>query len=218
MHPAKASVVTDLNKRLNDSPFIFVADYTGLNVMQFSELRTRLDKAGARCQVVKNSYLRLAAKGAGLPDLGELRGQNAIVTGEKDVAAAAKVLKNFTAEFKKPTIRTGVVDRLIVSSEQIQAIADLPSRDVLLSQLLGVLSAPASKLVRLLNEPASQLARVLQARADQGGGAASAEPTAKEEPAPDAAPVANEAPAAVAEAADKGDLNPATETAKSETL
>jgi large subunit ribosomal protein L10 len=168
MHPAKASVVTDLNKRLNDSPFFFVADYTGLDVIQFSELRTRLDKAGARCQVVKNSYLRLAVKGAGLPDLGELRGQNAIVTGEKDVAAAAKVLKNFTAEFKKPTVRTGVVDRLIVSSEQIQAIADLPSRDVLLSQLLGVLSAPASKLVRLLNEPASQLARVLQAKADQG--------------------------------------------------
>jgi len=215
MHPAKASVVTDLNKRLNDSPFIFVADYTGLNVIQFSELRTRLDKAGARCSVVKNSYLRLAAKGAGLPDLGELRGQNAIVTGEKDVAAAAKVLKNFTAEFKKPTIRTGVVDRLIVSSEQIQAIADLPSRDVLLSQLLGVLQAPASKLVRLLNEPASQLARVLQARADQGGGAASAEPAAKEEPAPDAAPAATAAPAAAAEAADKGDLNPATETANS---
>src|SRR5438093_1357567 len=65
MHPAKASVVTDLNKRLNDSPFIFVADYTGLNVTQFSELRTRLDKAGARCSVVKNSYLRLAVKGAG---------------------------------------------------------------------------------------------------------------------------------------------------------
>ena len=215
MHPAKASVVTDLNKRLNDSPFIFVADYTGLNVIQFSELRTRLDKAGARCQVVKNSYLRLAAKGAGLPDLGELRGQNAIVTGEKDVAAAAKVLKNFTAEFKKPTIRTGVVDRLIVTTEQIQTIADLPSRDVLLSQLLGVLQAPASKLVRLLNEPASQLARVLQARAEKGGGAASAEPAAKEEPAPDAAPAATAAPAAAAEPADKGDLNPATETANS---
>ena len=202
MHPAKAFIVNDLNKRLNDSPFIFVADYTGLNVIQFSELRNRLDKAGARCSVVKNSYLRLAAKGAGLPDLGELRGQNAIVTGEKDVAAAAKVLKNFTAEFKKPTIRTGVVDRLIVSSEQIQVIADLPSRDVLLSQLLGVLQAPASTLVRLLNEPASQLARVLQAKADQGGGAAAepAEVTAEkaETPAP-------------AEAA----ATPATETANS---
>ena len=203
MHPAKASVVTDLNKRLNDSPFIFVADYTGLNVIQFSELRARLDKAGARCSVVKNSYLRLAAKGAGLPDLGELRGQNAIVTGDKDVAAAAKVLKNFTAEFKKPTIRTGVVDRLIVSSEQIQTIADLPSRDVLLSQLLGVLQAPASKLVRLLNEPASQLARVLQAKADQGGGAVAEAPAEKAEtPAP-------------AEAAAPADSTPATETTNS---
>ena len=206
MHPAKASVVTDLNKRLNDSPFIFVADYTGLNVIQFSELRTRLDKAGARCQVVKNSYLRLAAKGAGLPDLGELRGQNAIVTGDKDVAAAAKVLKNFTAEFKKPTIRTGVVDRLIVSTEQIQIIADLPSRDVLLSQLLGVLSAPASALVRLLNEPASQLARVLQAKADQGGGAV-AEVTAEKAETPE--------PAAPAEAAAPADATPATETTNS---
>ena len=215
MHPAKASVVTDLNKRLNDSPFIFVADYTGLNVTQFSELRTRLDKAGARCSVVKNSYLRLAAKGAGLPDLGELRGQNAIVTGEKDVAAAAKALKNFQAEFQKPTVRTGVVDRLVVSVEQIKIIADLPSREVLLSQLLGVLNAPAGKLVRLLNEPASQLARVLQAKADQGGGAASAEPTAKEEPA--ATEVTAEK-ADAAEPASTADLNPATETAKSETL
>ena len=218
MHPAKASVVTDLNKRLNDSPFIFVADYTGLNVTQFSELRTRLDKAGARCSVVKNSYLRLALKGAGLPDLGELRGQTAIIIGDKDVAAAAKVLKNFTAEFKKPTIRTGVVDRLVVSTEQIQIIADLPSRDVLLSQLLGVLSAPASTLVRLLNEPASQLARVLQAKADQGGGAALEEPAAKEEPAANAEPAATEVTAEKAETASTADLNPATETAKSETL
>ena len=213
MHPAKASVVTDLNKRLNDSPFIFVADYTGLNVSQFSELRSRLDKAGARCSVVKNSYLRLALKGAGLPDLGEFRGQTAIIVGDKDVAAAAKVLKNFTAEFKKPTVRTGVVDRLVVTVEQIQTIADLPSRDVLLSQLLGVLSAPASTLVRLLNEPASQLARVLQAKADQGGGAESAKATESAEPAPapaaaqENAPSENSAPAAYAA--------PATENANS---
>ncbi len=211
MHPAKASVVTDLNKRLNDSPFIFIADYTGLNVIQFSELRARLDKAGARCSVVKNSYLRLAAKGAGLPDLGELRGQTAIIIGDKDVAAAAKVLKNFTAEFKKPTIRTGVVDRLIVSSEQIQAIADLPSRDVLLSQLLGVLSAPASTLVRLLNEPASQLARVLQAKADQGGGAEAAKATESAEPEP--APAAAQETAPSADTAPAADATPATENA-----
>ena len=193
MHPAKATLVTDLNSKLNASPFLFVTDYAGLDVLQFSELRNRLHKAGARCIVVKNSFLRLAVKEAGLPDLGTLSGQTAVVVGDKDAAAAAKVLKTFTAEFKKPTLKTGVLDRLIVSSEQINAIADLPSRDVLLSQLLGVLNAPASKLVRLLNEPASQLARVLQAKADQA-------PAAPEAPAAQAAqeetPAPQETPAA----------------------
>ena len=165
MHPAKATVVSDLNKRLNDSPFLFVTDYAGIDVIQFGELRNRLHKAGARCIVVKNSFLRLAVKEAGLPDLGELRGQTAVVVGDKDAAAAAKVLKTFTAEFKKLSLKAGVVDKLVVSVDQINAIADLPSREILLSQLLGVLQAPASKLVRLLNEPASQLARVLQAKA-----------------------------------------------------
>ena len=166
MHPAKATVVTDLNQKLNASPFLFIADYTGLNVIQFSDLRTRLHNAGARVLVVKNSFLRLAAKEAGLPDLGELRGQTAVVVGDKDVAAAAKVVKTFTTETKKLTLKAGIVDKIMVSVDQINAIADLPSRDVLLGKLLGTLLAPASTLVRLLNEPASQLARVLQAKAD----------------------------------------------------
>lgn len=172
MHPDKAIIVANLNSKLNASPFLFVTDYTGLKVDQFGELRNRLHGVGARCQVVKNSFLRLALKEVGLPDLGELTGQTAIVLGDKDVAAAAKVLKTFASEFQKPTVKIGVVDNLVVTKEQIQTIADLPSREVLLSQLLGVLQAPASKLVRLLNEPASQLARVLQAKADQEGGAA----------------------------------------------
>ena len=173
MRPEKAYIVDDLTGRLNSSPFLFVADYTGLRVDQFAELRNRLGGVGARCHVVKNTFLRRAVADAGLPELGELKGQTAIVVGDQDVAAAAKVLKTFAAEFKKPTIRTGIVDRLVVSTEQIQAIADLPSREVLLATLLGVLQAPASKLVRVLNEPASALARVLQAKADkENGGAA----------------------------------------------
>jgi len=174
MHPDKAIIVANLNQKLNASPFLFVTDYTGLKVDQFAELRTRLYNVGAKCQVVKNSFLRLAIKEAGLPELSDLAGQTAIVTGDKDVAAAAKVLKTFAAEFQKPAVRVGVVDRLLVSKEQIQTIADLPSREVLLSQLLGVLQAPASKLVRLLNEPASQLARVLKAKAEKEGEAAAA--------------------------------------------
>ncbi len=192
MHPAKATVVTDLNQKLNASPFLFIADYTGLNVIQFSDLRTRLHKAGARVLVVKNSFLRLAAKEAGLPELGELRGQTAVVVGDKDVAAAAKVVKTFTSETKKLTLKAGIVDKLMVSVDQINAIADLPSRDVLLGKLLGTLLAPASTLVRLLNEPASQLARVLQAKADSMPAA----PAPAAEAAPTEAAPTEEAPVA----------------------
>ena len=173
-HPAKATIVDDLQKKLNASPFLFVADYTGLKVSQFAELRNRLHTTGARCHVVKNTFLRRAAKEAGLPELAELKGQTAIIVGDKDVAAAAKVLKNFTAEFKKPEVKTGIVDKVVVTTEQIAAIADLPSREVLLATLLGVLNAPASKLVRVLNEPASSLARLLKAKAEKDGAAAAA--------------------------------------------
>ena len=169
MRPEKASIVEDLQAKLNSSPFLFIADYTGLKVDQFGELRNRLHVAGARCHVVKNTFLRRAAKDAGIPDLGEMKGQTAIIVGDKDVAAAAKALKVFIAEFKKPVMKIGVIDRAVVSTEQIAAIADLPARDVLLAQLLGVLQAPATKLVRVLNEPASALARVLKAQSEKGG-------------------------------------------------
>ncbi|HEX8313112.1 MAG TPA: 50S ribosomal protein L10, partial [Chthoniobacteraceae bacterium] len=112
--------------------------------------------------------------------------------------AAAKILKTFSTEFKKPEIKTGVVDKLVVSSDQIRAIADLPSREVLLATLLGVLQAPATQLVRVLNEPASSLARVLKAKADRDGAGAEA---ATETPAPATEEPAAEAPAADAPAA-----------------
>lgn len=207
MHPAKASIVDDLQKKLNASPFLFVADYTGLKVSQFAELRNRLHATGARCHVVKNTFLRKAAKEAGLPELAELKGQTAIIVGDKDVAAAAKVLKSFTAEFKKPEVKTGVVDKVVVTTDQIKAIADLPAREILLATLLGVLNAPATKLVRVLNEPASSLARLLKAKAEKDAASAPAAPAAAAAPEPaaaapePAAPAAPEAAAAPAAAA-----------------
>lgn len=216
-HPAKASIVDEITGRLNASPFLFVADYTGLKVDQFAELRTRLHGVGARCHVVKNSFLRRAVADAGLPELGELKGQNAIIVGDKDVAAAAKVIKTYSSEFKKPTIRTGIVDRLVVSADEIGTIADLPSRDVLLATLLGLFNQPATMLVRVLNEPASALARVLQAKADKEGGvpAEEAEVPAAEAPSSESAPseasLAESAPAAPEAAASEAPA-PAEET------
>jgi large subunit ribosomal protein L10 len=143
-----------------------------MDVLQFAELRTRLAGAGAECRVVKNSFLKRAAAEVGYPDLGEnLSGQTAIVIGESDVCAAAKVLKTFSAEFQKPAVKAGVLDKAILSSEQIQALAELPAKNVLQAQLLGVLQAPLQRLLTVLNEPGASLARLLKAKVDKEGGA-----------------------------------------------
>ncbi|MGH7937259.1 MAG: 50S ribosomal protein L10, partial [Chthoniobacterales bacterium] len=81
----------------------------------------------------------------------------------------AKVLKAFAAEFKIATLKLGVVDKNLLSVSEVETLADLPARNVLLAQLLGVLLAPATKLVRTLNEPSASLARLLQAKAEKEG-------------------------------------------------
>ncbi|MEX1009967.1 MAG: 50S ribosomal protein L10 [Chthoniobacterales bacterium] len=173
MRPEKANIVKDLKDQLNASPFLLVADYTGLKVDQFAELRTRLVAVGAECHVVKNTMLRIAATELGLPDMADsLTGQTAIVTGEQDICSTAKVIKTFAAEFKKPSVKVGILDNALLTAAQVEAMADLPPLPVLQSQLLGLLNMPASQLVRTLNEPAASLARVLKAKVDTAGGAA----------------------------------------------
>lgn len=168
MRPEKPSIVEDLRAQIDSSPFLILVDYSGLNVQQFSELRSRLGDTAAQCRVIKNSFLKRAAKESGLPDISaSLEGQSAMVTGEKDVCAAARVLKTFAAEFTKPAVKVGILDGRILSADEIKALADLPPREILLSRLLGVLQAPASKLLRTLNEPAAQFARLLQAKSEK---------------------------------------------------
>src|SRR5438477_17818 len=125
--------------------------------------------------VVKNSFLKRAMSDSGLPDVADkLSGQTAIVLGQKDVAPVAKILKTFAAEFKVAALKIGVIDKSVLSAREIEALADLPSREVLLAQLLGLLMSPATKLVRLLNEPGASLARLLNAKAQKEGKTAEA--------------------------------------------
>ena len=169
MRPEKQFIVDEIRGRINASPFVLVTDYTGLKVSQFTELRTRLRGCQSEMRVVKNTFLARVLKESGV-DLGEtLAGQTAVVTGEKDVCAAAKIVKNFVAEFKLPVIKGGVLDKAVLSKEEVLALADLPPREVLQAKLLGLLQAPASQLVRMLNTPAAQIAQVLKAHADQQG-------------------------------------------------
>lgn len=179
MRPEKANIVSDLSKDLKDSSFVLVTDYQHMKVDDFSELRKRLAAAGAEVHVVKNSFLKRAMADSGLaPSNGELTGQTAVITGEKDVAPVAKILKTFAKEFKKAILKLGFIDRAQVATKQIEQIADLPSREVVLAQLLGLMQAPATRLARMLNEPASSLARLLKAKSEKEGQPAAETPAA----------------------------------------
>src|ERR1700677_4739107 len=182
MRVEKQNISSEYLARLNASPFFIVVDYRGLKVGPITELRKQLQKAGAEMHVVKNSLFRLAAQESGV-DLGtSLAGQLAVVTGQRDVSSAAKIVKTFSAEFDKPKVRFGYLKNQRLESADIIALADLPSIEVLRSRLLGVILAPATKLATIINTPATQLARVLKARVEKEGREAvepvSAEPKA----------------------------------------
>ena len=169
MNPDKKIITDQLLERVNASPFVLVVEYTGMTVPQFGELRNRLSEGGAECHVAKNTHMKLVLSDAGLPDLSEtLVGQTAFITGEEDVCAAAKAVANFTKEFKMPEIKGGVLDGSVLDVAQVEALAKLPSREVLLGQLLGVINAPAGKLLRTINEPGASLARVIKAKNAEG--------------------------------------------------
>lgn len=171
MRPEKTTIVADLSEKFKSSPFLIITDYTGMTVPHFAELRGRLAGVSAEIHVVKNSFVKIASKELGMPGLSDfLAGQNAIVTGDTDICATAKILKTFAKEFEKPSVKAGVLDNEPLGPEQIAALADLPPKESLQAQLLGLLLSPATKLVRTLNEPGASLARVLQAKVDAHAG------------------------------------------------
>jgi large subunit ribosomal protein L10 len=168
MRAEKKFISAEYASRLSQSPFFLVVDYRGLSVGQFGELRKRLSKAGAELHVVKNTLFRVAAKESGIADLqGALAGQLAVVTGKKDFAAAAKVLKTYQSEFEKPKLQFGYIGTQALKVDEIRAIADLPPLEQLQGKILGLLQAPAQKLVAVINTPGSQIARVLKAKSEK---------------------------------------------------
>jgi large subunit ribosomal protein L10 len=169
MRAEKHNITQEYLARLNSSPFFIVVDYQGLKVGPITELRKRLNKAGAEMHVVKNSIFRIAAKEAGISELGgTLTGQLAVVTGQRDVSSAAKVVKTFSSEFERPKIKFGFLNNARIEAATVIQLADLPSIEVLRGKLLGLLNTPATRLVQILNTPGSQLARVIKAKADKG--------------------------------------------------
>ncbi|WP_068505602.1 50S ribosomal protein L10 [Paenibacillus kribbensis] len=140
---AKQEAVEVVAAKLRESVTTVVADYRGLNVAQVTELRKQLREAGIEFQVLKNTLLRRATAAAELTELDAvLTGPTAIAFGKDDAVSAAKILNDFAKKNNALELKGGVVEGRVIGVEEIKALAELPSREGLLSMLLSVLQAP----------------------------------------------------------------------------
>lgn len=139
----KQLAVDTVAAKLASSPSTIVADYRGLNVAQVTELRKQLREAGVDFQVLKNSIVRRATEGTDYTELKEiLTGPTAVAFSAEDAVAPAKILYNFAKENTALKLKGGLVEGKVIDEAQVKALAELPSREGLLSMLLSVLQAP----------------------------------------------------------------------------
>lgn len=160
----KQAAVSALAERLTNATAFYLTDFTGLNVKSITDLRRRLRTAGVEYVVVKNTLAERALRGTDLPDIAEFfRGPTAIVIGT-DPVAPAKVLSEFAREHdNKPAFKAGIVERKAVTADQIDALAKLPPREVLLAQLAGAFEAPLAQLAWAMQAKLYEMAGLLDA-------------------------------------------------------
>jgi large subunit ribosomal protein L10 len=165
---SKEDLVAELAERLKDTRAAFLADYRGLNVAKATELRRKLRAAGVDYRVVKNTLLRLAAQGTAAECLdAHLKGPTAVAMVTGDPVAPAKALVEFAKANQAFELKYGMLDGKLLRPEDIKALADLPSREVLLARLLGSLNAPTTNFVGVLAAVPRSLVQVLSAIKDQ---------------------------------------------------
>lgn len=149
---------------LKDRPAILIS-YQGLTANVFNEFRGKLAAVNAECHVVQNTLVKKAAEHLGLAGLAnaELDHDTALISGDCDAVAMAKAVREFAKGKDQVKVKYGVLDGNLLSDKDVEALADLPSREVLLAQLLGLLQAPGSQLVRVLNAKIASIVYVLDA-------------------------------------------------------
>ena len=187
---AKKKIVADLVASYKDAQSFVFVDARGLTVEQDTALRTEMRKNGVNYKVVKNTTLNLVFKELGIEGLDEMfKGPTAVAYSTEDMMAPAKVSKKFADDFEKLTIKGGIIEGKVATVAEVEALAAVPSKDVLLSQIVYALLFPITKLAMLTKAAAEKL--------EAEGGAAAA-PAAEEAPAEEAkaegaAPAAEEA-------------------------
>ncbi len=163
----KNEVLSQYETWLNKSEAIVLTEYTGLTMPQIDELRAEIRKAGGEFHVVKNTLGKRAFEAAGfeVPDEFFI-GSTAMGIAFEDPPGIAKAIKDYGKLHDVVQIKGGFIGKQRMSADELKALADLPPLPVVRAQLLGVISAPASKLVRTIAEPGRSLAQVIKAHAD----------------------------------------------------
>jgi large subunit ribosomal protein L10 len=179
--PEKVAVVDEVKGHLQESDAALLTEYRGLTVKDLATLRGQLRNNGAEYKIYKNTLVRFAVRDLDLADLeSSLTGPTAIAFIKGDAAAVAKTLRDFAKTNPNLVVKGGVLGTKTLSAKEATALADIPSREVLLSQFAGLLAQPMSQFAGLLQALPRNFAYGLKALADKGGaGGASAEPTAE---------------------------------------
>ncbi len=223
----KQEIVAELEALLKKTNVAIVADLSGFTVAEITGFRRKLDKDKARCRIAKNTLISLAAEKGEFKQLAEIaKGPTALILGEEDPAAAAKTTVTFFKAVKKGTVRGAVFEGKLMSGDEVKALADLPSREVLLSQIMAGLDSGAREIAGCLAAVIRDIAILAEevAKKRNEGQPASAAPAAPaaeapattEAAAPAEEPKAEAAPEATAEAPAASEAAPAAPESVSE--
>ncbi|MCI5219469.1 MAG: 50S ribosomal protein L10 [Candidatus Electrothrix sp. LOE2] len=165
---SKAKKVDELKDTFANAKFAVVADYRGLKVNEFEQLRVALRERGGQVQVAKNTLLKLAVQGTEFEGLTQdFTGTTAVAFSFDEPVGSAKALADFSKENEALVVRSAMFEGKKLSADDLIALSKLPSKEQLLGQLCGVLAAVPTKLVRTLNAAPSNLVYALQAIKDQ---------------------------------------------------
>ena len=179
----KQPIVAEISEGIKEAKSVVLVDYRGLTVEQDTELRRQLRAAGVSYKVYKNTMMNFAFKGTDFEQLAPyLNGPSAMAYSNEDATAPARVLAEFAKKADKLEIKAGVVEGTVYDAKGMSAIASIPSREVLISRLLGSMQSPITNFARVMNQ-----------LAEKGGAAACEAPVKEEAPAVEEAPVAEAA-------------------------
>lgn len=167
---AKSQNIEEIKGKIDKAQAVVLVDYRGLNVEQLTELRSQYRKAGVEYKVYKNTMMRFAFKDAGLEDFNEfLKGPSAIAFGYDDPVQVAKITSEFAKDNEQLEIKAGIVDGKVIDINEVKRLASLPSREVLIAQVLGGVNAPIQGFANVLQGTIRSLAIVLNAIAEEQG-------------------------------------------------